>query len=38
MKYNAERPGRTMHMLFGELRGRQSQLVSQVQDEEEKRE
>jgi hypothetical protein len=29
MKHNAERPGRTMHLLFGELKGRKSQLVSQ---------
>lgn len=29
MKHNAERPGRTMHLLFGELKGRRSQLLSQ---------
>lgn len=29
MKHNAERPGRTMHLLFGEKRGRKSQVLSQ---------
>jgi hypothetical protein len=33
MKHNAERPGRTMHLLFGELRGRKSQVSSQKFDD-----
>jgi hypothetical protein len=38
MKFNAERPGRTMHLLFGEKRGRLSQIVSQKFESNEEKE